>query len=445
MKITSEEAQVSIASSSQSKQAWEACGVSIDSRSVNAGDLFIAIKGPRFDGHDFVQQAIEKGAVAIVANKELQVDLPVLIVSDTLRALQDLAHYKRNTISAKIIGVTGSVGKTSTKEIIFRMLSCYGPTYRSAENFNNHFGLPLSFLNAGDGIEYIVLEFGMNGAGEIACLSKIIEPDISIITNIGHAHLEFFASRDGIANAKAEIFDKTRGVVILNKDDEYYDHLHSAAQKHSNIDKIISISETSAADIMLRSYNSRYVVVYINGKVEERYAFPTIYRHLISNTLFAVAVLNSFGLDIKKSMKSLSSFAVERGRGDVNYAKNFIVIDDTYNSSPSSVVSSLAFLHRFSGRNVAILGDMLELGVGSKELHKNLLNTVKQYNIDLVFTVGDKMQCLYEGLEKCRKGLHFDRSEEVDIVPYLKKGDVILVKGSRSIKMEFIVKKLLSL
>ncbi|MBQ4875309.1 MAG: UDP-N-acetylmuramoyl-tripeptide--D-alanyl-D-alanine ligase [Rickettsiaceae bacterium H1] len=442
MKITNKDVQVAL--STDHLDNWEADGISIDSRTTQSKNLFVAIKGENFDSHNFIQEAERKGAIAVIVNRQIKTKIPIIIVKNTIKAIQDLARHKRTQTSAKMIGITGSVGKTTTKDMTYHMLSCYGKTYRNSGNLNNHIGLPLSLLNAPEDADYVILEMGMNHAGEIELLSNIMQPDISIITNIGPAHLEFFSSVKEIARAKAEIFTRTKGIVILNKEDEYYDYLYKSAKQYSDIRRIITVGINKNTNVKLVNYDENNISVLIGGKQQIKLGFPTIYEHLIINSLFPLGIIYALNLELNKSADSLNQFELQKGRGNIHRVNDITIIDDTYNASPPAVKAAIKFLSRFNGRKIAILGDMFELGNKAKELHIDLVNTIIHYKIDLVFTVGTNMRFLYEHLEKDKIGRHFDKSNNVNILPDLKKGDVILVKGSRGIKMERIVEKLLS-
>ena len=441
MKITNED--IEIALGINSSESWMAEGLSIDSRTANSKNLFIAIKGENFDGHDFVQEAANKGVISAIVSEEIKIGIPIIVVKDTLKAMQDLANYKRTQSSAKMIAVTGSVGKTTTKDMIYQVLSSYGKAYSNHGNLNNHIGLPLSLLNAPDDAEYIILEMGMNSPGEIAILTNIMKPDISIITKIDSVHLEFFSSVEAIAKAKAEIFIGTKSVAILNKDDKYYDYLYSIVKKYPSINRIITVGKDENSDVKLVSYNSKYVSVLINNSQEVRYEFPTIYKHFVMNSLFPIATLNALTLEVNESVQHLSNFNLQKGRGNIYRVNGIVVIDDTYNANPPSVKAALNLLSQFKGRKIVILSDMLELGEKSKEFHIELVNPIMECKIDVVLSVGTNMKFLYDNLKPDIKKVHFNRLSDCDVLSYIQKGDNILVKGSRGTKMELIVEQLL--
>lgn len=443
MIVTSEEVHNALNSNNDAQVSWVSDGVSIDSRSIKSGNLFVAIKGSNFDGHNFLHEVSTKGAAAAIVSEKIDVDIPLVVVSDTLHALQELAKYKRVHSLAKMIAVTGSAGKTTTKEMIYEALSVHGVTYRNAGNLNNHIGLPLSLLNMPDDSEYVILEMGMNHAGEIEVLTNIMQPNLALITNVGPAHLEHFSSIEDIAKAKAEIFLGTVGAAVLNMDNEYYDHLYSIARTYPKIDKVIGVGKGANSDVRLVQHNSGQVTICINNKQKFEYRLSTAGDHIVQNSLLALGVIHALGLGIQKSADNLQFLHPQDGRGKIHHVQNMRVIDDTYNANPLSVKAALSLLSRFKGRRIAILGDMLELGERSRELHESLANEIHHYKIDKVFTVGENMKYLYEALDSDVQGEHFHSSKEVDLVSDLKENDTLLVKGSRGIKMEIVLKKLL--
>ncbi len=422
---------------------WKASCVSIDTRTIKPDNLFVAIRGNNVDGHNFIQTAQEKGAAAAIVEHEVTADIPTIIVDDSIKALQKLARHKRHSTSAKIIAITGSVGKTTTKEMLFYGLSPHGKTYRSAGNLNNHIGLPLSLLNAPEDSEYIILEMGMNHAGEITELTNITQPDIALITKIGQAHIEFFSSVQGIAQAKAEIFSSTKGAGILNRDDQYYEYLYSIAKQYKDISKIISAGKHQDSDIRLISRHAKRLEVQTDKNQKIEYKLPVPYEHVVDNSLLALAVISALNLDLQTSADNLQNFHIEEGRGNLHHKNDITIIDDSYNSSPLSVKASLEALSTFKGRKIAVLGDMLELGSMSRTLHEEIIKEIDLCRIDMVFTVGKYMQYLSSILPPEKRGKHFADSDSVELSSYIKQGDIILVKGSRSIRMEKVVQKLL--
>ncbi len=438
MRITHQDVQLALGSTNESGQ-WICFGVSIDTRTLKSGNLFIAIRGPNFDGHDFIKVAKERGAVAVITDREITVDIPYVIVLDTLKALQDLAGYKRSKSTAIFIGITGSVGKTTTKEMVYNTLILHGKAFRNFGNFNNHIGLPLSLLNAPDDSQYIILEMGMSNFGEIEFLAKIVRPEISIITNVGAAHLGNFNSIEEIAKAKAEIFIHTKSIVILNKEDKFYEYLLDRTNLYRNISKVISVG-SKGTDVVLVSYGSGHAQVSIH---DTKYEFLIPNLHLAQNSLLALSVIHALCLDMQVSIKGLNNFTPQEGRGNIITKNGITIINDTYNANPPSMKAALKSLSDFDGRKVAVIGDMLELGDKARELHEELAQTIEQYKIDVVITIGSNMKHLFDILPHYRRGNHFRIVRGADILRNVRKGDVVLIKGSRAMRMESIIERLI--
>ncbi len=450
---TSLEAQKATGGKSTCK--WKASGVSIDSRKIEAGDLFIAIQGERFDGHDFVKDALKLGAAAAVVThipEGVGADAPLLIVADIMTALQDLAIYSRKRINGKIIGVTGSVGKTSTKEMLSIAFKGQGKVYFTEGNLNNHYGLPLSLARMPKDTNYGIFEIGMNHPGEITPLSKIANPDISIITTVEAVHLEFFNSVEEIADAKAEIFDgmDKNSTAILNFDNPHFARLEKKA-KEAGIKNIISFGEKHGANFRMLSYaekNSKGAVKLNAANELMEYKLGITGKHQAFNSSGVLAVVKAAGGDLIKAAKNLGKLEAKSGRGkifDITYhGKNITIIDDCYNASPASVSASLDNfgLMKIKGRKIVALGDMFELGNSAAELHKKLGEKIITNNIDLLFTAGELTINVYNAIPDRIKGGTAKTSLELASVleKHLKTDDVILVKGSRGMKMENVIK-----
>lgn len=440
---------------------WRADYVSIDSRSVSRGDLFIALIGDNSDGHDYLDQVISNGAVAAIVNyvpENIPEDFPLIIVPDSFEAMYDLARYSRERMSGKIIAVTGSVGKTSVKEMLKTVLSDQGKVYATEGNLNNHYGLPLSLCRMSSDCDYGVFEMGMSSAGEISPLSVLTQPDVAIISTVEAVHIEFFESVEFIADAKAEIFDgiKHGGFVVLNRDNPHYLRLENSARS-LNINNIISFGSDSSSDFKLLNYNEKIsgseIIVSYNGK-EIKYTLGILGIHQAYNSLSVLAGISAIGADIEKAAKSFSSISAPKGRGKIYQTtinnSDITLIDDSYNSSPVSVATGITHLNNFKNnvgyiRSIAVLGDMYELGKDSKSLHEGLLKTIIENNIDGVITVGDLMKDLFNILPEEKRIRHFDNSvlTSKDIKDLLNSGDIVLVKGSRGIKTDIIVDEIL--
>jgi len=442
---------------------WNATGVSIDSRTVEKGDLFIALKGDQGDGHDYIQKAFDNGAVAAVVSKKIEsIDFDkLLIVDDTLIALNQLGIAARKRTSAKIIAITGSVGKTGTKELMQAALLPHGETHASVKSYNNHWGVPLSLARMHAGTDFGVFEIGMNHANEITPLSKMVQPDVAIITTIAPVHIENFENGiEGVVKAKSEIFDgmKTDAVAILNNDHAHYNSLeknavdqglkvYSCGEDDQSNSKLLSILEAangtrSEADIMGEKIN---------------FSLQIAGRHIALNSLLVFSTLKVLGLDLARSIDTLSRQEPVVGRGrrevlDVGERDNPItLIDESYNASPTAMEAAFKVLALIDpgrgGRRIAVLGDMLELGKNSNQMHADLALPLKAANVDLVYTCGKRMKKLYDNLPANQQGAHKDSSQELaQIVPdVLIPGDVVMVKGSLGSKMSLVVEALRSL
>ena len=341
--------EAALATNGQAQGDWEAQGVSIDSRAVAAGDLFIALKGPSFDGHDFVADALGKGAAAAMVAKlpeGLAADAPLLRVGDTLEALTALGQAARTRGQARFIGVTGSVGKTGTKEALKACLAAQGPTAASVASFNNHWGVPLSLARMAPDSAYGVFEVGMNHAGEISALTAILRPHVAIITTIAPVHLEFFDSVEGIADAKAEIFESmgADGTAVLNRDNAFYDHLAGKARA-AGVGRIVGFGTAAGADLRLEScdlgeLSSRVRAEVFGRHVDYELGLPG--EHSVMNSLAVLGAIEAAGADLDRAMLELAKLAPLKGRGAREKVAlpgggQFELIDDSYNANPSSL------------------------------------------------------------------------------------------------------------
>lgn len=422
---------------------WCAWRVEIDSRKVQAGDIFVALRGERLDGHDYVADAFKKGAIAAIVERKLDIGGNQLVVSDTLKALSDMGKYNRKRCAAKVIGVTGSVGKTSTKEMLRHVLSVHGKTYATSGNFNNHIGLPLNLANLPLDSEFAVFEMGMNHAGEIAHLTKIVCPEIALITNVEAVHMEFFSSISEIAKAKAEIFEGLTkdGIAVVNADQSYFADIGF---------KKITFGKNNNADSRLLDYKpftgGCEVKAAITGNAYEYRIGATGY-HFAVISLSVLAVCHALGLDIEKSASALAGFSEVEGRGkikeiDVSDGKA-LLINDSYNASPASMRSAFAKAGEIwqangcKGRKIAVLGDMLELGKDSILFHQNLADDLQKESFDKIYAAGEFMRNLYEVLPENMRGFYAESVNDLGCVVLgeLRQDDVVLIKGSHGSKM----------
>ncbi len=440
--------------------AWTATGVSIDSRTVGPGDLFIALKGPVFDAHEFVAEALGKGAAgAIVDHRPDGVtdDGLLLVVDDTLRALEALGRAARERTAARIVAVTGSVGKTGTKEALKLVLDRHGKTHASAGSYNNLWGVPLSLSRMPVDTDYAVFEIGMNHAGEITPLVKLVRPHVAMITNVEAVHLEFFDSIQGIADAKAEIFlglDKG-GTAILNRDNPRYDQLVKRAQE-AGVEKMIGFGSHPEATARLINFVLHPTCSCISADIAGQavtYKVASPGRHWVMNSLGVMAVLHALDGDLGLAGLALAQMTPPKGRGQRHRVElrsgSFELIDDSYNASPAAMKAAFETLAATApgarGRRIAVLGDMRELGEQADRLHAALADDLEETGIDLVFSAGPHMAKLHAALPESRRGAHVEKSDELPalLVQAIRAGDVVLVKGSLGSRMGPVVDALL--
>ncbi len=430
--------------------------VSIDSRNIKKSSLFIAIKGGKFDGHNFIKDAVGKGASALMINKRKLKDLddfeiPVITVEDTIKALGDLAKVWRNKFEGKVIGITGSNGKTSTKEILAVLLSEKFKINKTIANNNNHIGVPLTILSTTEKHTALICELGTNHFGEIEYTSNILKPDYALITNIGNSHIEFLKNKKGVLKEKKALFESTvsnNGILFINNDDVFLRNIFSKYPKritygfddNSNVTaQILGYDEKGKAEIKIRS-----------NKKTIKNILPVYGEANAKNYLASTAVALKLGLtkaQILNGTKKLSS--VEK-RLTVKKLKNIFLIDDSYNANPESMKYSLELLGRIKlyKKKIAVLGDMFELGIESKKLHESLVKEIKKNKIDAVYTIGNAMKYLDNRLSAAKiDHKHFNSREKLKNI--LKKdllqNSTVLVKGSRGMKMEEFVKSIISI
>lgn len=431
--------------------AWVAKGVTIDSRDVQKGDLFIAIHGDKQDGHMYAKAAFDKGAAAVMVDHLIE-GIPAenqVVVSDTFAALQTLGQAARMRTAARIVGVTGSVGKTGTKDMMIHLLSTLGPTHGSVKSFNNHWGVPLTLARMQAGSDFGVFEMGMDHAGEITPLSLMVKPHIAIITTVASSHIENFADGiEGIAKAKAEIFNgmDAHGIAILNRDNDFFDFLRSAAQT-KGLRKILSFGRHAEADarlddILIASNGIRAMATILGEPIT--FTLKDAGEHNAMNALSVLLAYKILGGNMQDAIAALRDIEPPAGRGkreylDVGDAANPVtLIDESYNAS-SAVAMQAAFKVLAlidpgrGGRRIAILGDMYEQGKNAAAIHRELALPLQAAGVDLVYTCGPLMKNLYDALPANKQGAHRDESPELaQIVPeVLVPGDVVMVKGSR--------------
>ena len=438
----------------KNKKKYNYEGVTINSREVKKNNLFIAIRGKKKDGHNYIKDALAKRANYCVASNEYNSNCNKKIIKhkNTFDFLNRLAFLKRKFSKAKIIAVTGSAGKTSAKDLLGNFLSEYSSTHFSPKSFNNQYGVPISLSNLEANHTYGVFEVGMSKAGEISNLSKIIKPDIAIITNIAEAHIENFKNIKGIAKAKAEIINnvKKNGFLIINKDCKFFNFFMKIGKKRGL--NIVSFGFSKKADIHLLSIKKINKITYLKIKVEKKDIFLKIKNINIHNILSSLAVLKVLDLDINKISKSNKFYKLLAGRGKVHnikrYRTKFKLIDESYNANPLSVknaINNFAKIEKNDVKKYLLLGDMLELGIKSDFYHKNLSKFINNTDIDKVFVYGDKILNTYKNIKKNKQGNILQHPSDFDEMfsKIIKRNDYLMIKGSNSTGLNTMTKNII--
>lgn len=423
--------------------------VIIDSRKIIPGGVFIATPGERVDGHSFIPQVFEKGALGVICQTLPDKPLgPCILVKDSFQALKDVATFYREQLTIKVVGVTGSVGKTSTKEFIASVLATHYKTAKTQGNFNNEIGVPLTILSVTDEDEVLVLEMGINHFGEMTRLSAIGKPDIVVITNIGQCHLEYLEDRDGVLRAKTEIFTSMnkQGVVILNGDD----------------DKLITVSEVNGKkplffghgkdkDIFVTSAASKglfgteaFLESASGGRVCADIPLPG--EHMVNNAMAAMAIGEILGLTSDEIAEGIRNVPSTSGRSNIIKAEKYTLIDDCYNANPTSMKSAIDLLNTANTSKVAILGDMFELGEDELKLHGEVGSYAAASGIDVLVCVGELSKAMYDAANDEQTAMVYyfaDRDSAINSLPnILQPGDSVLIKASHSMGFEKIVESL---
>ncbi len=433
-----------------SSEPWSCSGISIDTRTITKGDLFVALKGETGDGHDFLQDALTKGAAAAFVSEMIEVPLPLLRVPDTLQALEKLGIAARDRASALRIAVTGSVGKTSTKDMLKWVFKDLGLTHGSVASYNNLWGVPLTLARMPQKTQFGIFEVGMNHPGEIRPLTQMIKPHIAIITPIVECHIEFFNSEEDIARAKAEIFEGMApgGTVLLSPDNTHFDLLSKLAQEHEL--KIFLFGQSENADFRLLSWERGAEMSRVIAEIGERrvsYTLPVPGIHWVLNSLAVLGAVSLAGCDVEKAALSLATVEAPSGRGK-RYKGDFTIIDESYNANPTSMRAALAVLGQSGeGRKLAVLGDMREMGEVARIRHEELLEPLLENKIDLVFCCGPNMAYLYERLPRVMQGGYALTALELIplVLQAIKSGDIISVKASLGTRVKPVVEALLAL
>lgn len=424
-------------------------GVSIDSRTIRKGELFIALKGQRFDGHDYLADAMGTGSGALISDPPAEPGKgkTIIYVNSTLKALHNIAHYERMKRDITVIGVTGTNGKTTTKELIFSILSLGHKTLRNSGNLNNHIGLPLSLLKIEDEDEFAVLEMGASIKGDIRQLCDIAAPGYGVITNIGPGHLEGFGNLDVVRSTKLELLDAVK-TIVLNADDEFLMEGVSGCMGHGSPEVITfginNKADVYAADIVLEDRRSIFNLCLGNGQCT-RLVINISGRFNVYNALAAASVCNALGIAIEDIKKGMESFMGVPMRLEVKGMLGATVISDVYNANPASMEEAVKELVRIrKRRSIAVLGDMLELGSYSEDAHRKLGMWMSQMPVDVFIAVGPMMSKAAEEFSVSnRKSITVPDAEEARRIlsDMCKQGDTILVKGSRAMNMERVLEE----
>ncbi|WP_350334958.1 UDP-N-acetylmuramoylalanyl-D-glutamyl-2,6-diaminopimelate--D-alanyl-D-alanine ligase [Coralliovum pocilloporae] len=431
--------------------------LSIDSRSLEPGHAFFAIKGDRFDGHDFVKAALDNGAAfAVVSRADETTPQPYVLVDDVLRALERLAVAARARSKARIVAVTGSVGKTSTKDGLRLVLSRQGKTHAAVASFNNHWGVPLTLARMPSDTEFGVFEIGMNHSDEIRPLVKMVQPHAAIITTVAPVHLAHFSSVDEIADAKAEIFEGlvSDGVAIINRDNGYFDHLFASARA-AGVQRIVSFGRSVDADTRLETIISQGVMSVLDVSVlgsPMHFKLGAPGDHMALNSLAILTAVHVLGADLALAGMALADFTAPKGRGEqhslTRKGGSMTLIDESYNANPTSVKAAIRLLgsseRGTGGRRIAVLGDMLELGSDSPVFHAGLAEAIEEASVDCVFCSGPDMEHLWKALPETVRGAYAPTSDGLHepLQNAVGPGDVIMIKGSLGSRMGPLVEML---
>ena len=467
MTVIWQSAEAALATDGVATRDWAATGVSIDSRNLAAGDLFIAIRGPNTDGHLYVTNALKRGAAAAMVARDWAEgqaaagDMPLLVVPDTDKGLNALARAARERGEARIVAITGSVGKTSTKEALAKILSEQAPTTATLGNLNNQWGLPLSMARMPAESIYGVFELGMNHAGELTPLSKLLRPNVAIITTVESVHLEFFESEEAIADAKGEIFAGMcggSGAAVLNADNRHFERLRHMA-KEAGIGRVFSFGAKPGADFHMIDWRvedgGNLVEADLAGR-RIRFRTGGAGRHWAMIGVSALGAAWLLGADLEKAAATLAEIRPPKGRGLQHRLRlpgggEFTLIDESYNASPASMRAAIAVLGATptgpSGRRIAVLGDMLELGGDSPQLHAGLAPDLEAEHVDMLFSCGRNMTELSAAVPSAMDALHTEASDGLIglLTETVRAGDVVTVKGSLGSRMAPVVEALLAL
>lgn len=427
-------------------------GISTDTRTIGAGALFIPLDGGNFDGHDYIEQAAENGAICALTERQsapTDMDIPLIYVNSTRRALMDLADFYRRRHDVKVVAITGSAGKTTTTRMVADILSQKFRTKRTIKNFNNDIGMPLSIFQLEDGDEVLVLEMGMNRAGEVRELSLVGAPDFAVTTYIGDEHMENFQNREGVLRANLEVVDGLRenGTIVLNGDNPLLTG-EIAAEKIAAFRALFPSSENIAEAEPVGFQETRCVFEWRGEKV--RITVPVPGAHMVMNALLAVVVGLEMGVSPAQITRAFENFTPPDGRMNILQIGGMTVINDVYNANPASMCEAIKVLTRknkakptdscelsVESRRVAILGDMLELGAFGEARHREVGEFAAEAGVDLLITIGGLSRHTHEGFSR-ESAVHFEKLEDFAPREFLKSGDTVLIKASRGARFERI-------
>jgi UDP-N-acetylmuramoyl-tripeptide--D-alanyl-D-alanine ligase len=423
----------------------------VDTRTQNVGDLYFALRGPNHDGHDFVEVAMERGAVgAVVERGTFRLSLGYLrrrlLVSDTLRALQELGTWARQRWGGQVVGVTGSAGKTTTKDAIAHLLAVEMPVGKTVGNLNNHVGVPLSILRLPDDCRVGVLEIGMNHAGEIRDLAAIARPEVGVVTNVGYAHVEFFDSIDGVAAAKRELIEGLQpgGVAVLNADDPRVLRFRDTHPGRTVTFGFSPSADVSAEDVDLGATGTRFRALGVDFET------GMTGRHAVSNLLAAIAVARVFGIAPERLREPVRTFTIGKMRGERLEHQGIVVWNDCYNSNPEAAQAMIDVLGKTPAqRRIAVLGEMLELGHAAEELHRKLGRYAAEHGVDRLIGISGSARWMVEeavaaGLPESAVRFCEEPEEAGDLArQWARPGDAVLFKGSRGVRVEKALERFL--
>ncbi len=401
----------------------------IDSRQAQKGDFFVPLKGAHVDGHDFIDDAINKGAYGSFSSKNLT-GKNIMLVKDTLKALTQIAKHNKTKIKTKI-AITGTAGKTTTKEILALLFSNFTDTYYTQGNFNNHIGLPLTLANVNNGYELGVFELGASREGDITYLSEILKQEIGIITNVGYGHTEGFGTLKAVIKEKGNILQNTHLAVVKDDLKQFYNHKNLKTFGYDDADIIIkSTYLTEGGTVGILKYKNKLYEVFV----------PVFNEKIIENIAISYILFDEFGFPIEKIHEIITSYQPLQGRGNIIKHKNLIIIDETYNANPLSVKNAISTLSKLNGKKILVLGDMKELGKYSEIKHREIGEYILNSPIDTVYLYGEEVKYIYQTLKNKKEVYILSQKEIAAKIKKEKNPAYVLIKGSRSLKMENIIK-----